>query len=170
MPGGKAIRPATLTAASGKTVEIINTDAEGRPILGDALCTRSNSVRDASRGRRDPDGRLHRGARQVDIRSRHAGGAGGDDAAAATRAGDAAVAHRRRHRELPRSEIADLINSADRAAGAITAACFLREFVDDRPGALDIAGTAWQEDRKPYQQKGATGVAVRALVELAASI
>ncbi len=57
--------------------------------------------------------------------------------------------------ELLRSEIADIVNSTGRAAGAITAACFLREFVDGRPWAhLDIAGTAWAEDRKAYQQKG----------------
>jgi leucyl aminopeptidase len=74
------------------------------------------------------------------------------------------------YREQLRSEIADIVNSAGRPAGAVTAAWFLREFVDDRPWAhLDIAGTAWAEERKAYQPKGATGVAVRLLIELAMS-
>jgi leucyl aminopeptidase len=71
------------------------------------------------------------------------------------------------YREMLRSEIADVINSAGRWGGASTAAVFLREFVNGRPWAhLDIAGTAWLEDRKAYQPKGATGVAVRTLTEL----
>ena len=71
------------------------------------------------------------------------------------------------YREQLKSEIADLVNAAGRWAGAVTAAWFLREFVDDRPWAhLDIAGTAWAEERKAYQPKGATGVAVRTLIEL----
>jgi leucyl aminopeptidase len=69
-----------------------------------------------------------------------------------------------------KSEIADLVNSAGRAGGAITAAWFLKEFVDGRPWAhLDIAGTAWSEERKAYMPKGPTGVAVRLLVELGLS-
>jgi leucyl aminopeptidase len=174
MPGGKAIRPGdVLIGASGKTVEIINTDAEGRLILGDALWYAQQL------------GATHlvdvatlTGACTVAL-GKSTSGLFGTPAewvettrAAATRAGDRVwpLPIDGDYRELLRSEIADLINSAGRAAGAITAACFLREFVDDRPWAhLDIAGTAWQEDRKPYQQKGATGVAVRALVELAAS-
>ena len=71
------------------------------------------------------------------------------------------------YRDQIKSDIADMINSAGRGAGAITAACFLKEFVEDRPWAhLDIAGTAWAEERKPYQPKGATGVATRLLIEL----
>jgi leucyl aminopeptidase len=74
------------------------------------------------------------------------------------------------YRDQLRSEIADLVNSAGRPAAAITAAAFLKEFVDDRPWAhLDIAGTAWAEDRRAYQPKGPTGVAVRVLVELGLS-
>jgi leucyl aminopeptidase len=70
-------------------------------------------------------------------------------------------------RDQLRSEIADMINSAGRSGGAVTAAAFLREFVGDRPWAhLDIAGTAWAETSEPYQPKGATGVAVRLLTEL----
>jgi leucyl aminopeptidase len=71
-------------------------------------------------------------------------------------------------REQIRSEIADILNSAGRPGGAITAAAFLREFVADVPWAhLDVAGTAWAETKEPYQPKGATGVAVRLLTELA---
>jgi len=70
-------------------------------------------------------------------------------------------------REQLRSEIADIVNSAGRPGGAVTAAAFLREFAGDIPWAhLDIAGTAWAETKEPYQPKGATGVAVRTLTEL----
>ena len=72
------------------------------------------------------------------------------------------------YRDQLKSEIADLINSGGRPAGAATAAMFLREFVGDRPWAhLDIAGTAWAEEPKPYQPKGPTGVGVRGIAELA---
>jgi leucyl aminopeptidase len=70
--------------------------------------------------------------------------------------------------EQLKSEIADFTNTGGRPAGAITAALFIKEFVADRPWAhLDIAGTAWADEPKPYQPKGATGVAVRTLAELA---
>ena len=66
-----------------------------------------------------------------------------------------------------RSEIADMINSGGRAGGACTAAIFLREFTNDLPWAhMDIAGTAWAEEGKPFQAKGPIGVAVRTLAEL----
>jgi leucyl aminopeptidase len=69
--------------------------------------------------------------------------------------------------EQLRSEIADMVNSAGRYGGAVTAAAFLREFAGDAPWAhLDIAGPAWAETKEPYQPKGPTGVAVRALIEL----
>jgi leucyl aminopeptidase len=72
------------------------------------------------------------------------------------------------YKELFKSEIADFSNTGGRPAGSITAALFLKEFTGDLPWAhLDIAGTAWAEDGKPYQPKGATGVGVRTLVELA---
>jgi leucyl aminopeptidase len=70
--------------------------------------------------------------------------------------------------EQLKSEIADVVNSAGRPAGACTAAAFLKEFVSTVPWAhLDIAGIAWAEESKPWQPKGATGVAVRTLAELA---
>jgi leucyl aminopeptidase len=72
------------------------------------------------------------------------------------------------YRDLLKSEIADLLNSPGRPAGAITAAMFLKEFAGGLPWAhLDIAGTAWAEDNKPWMPKGATGVMVRTLVETA---
>ena len=72
--------------------------------------------------------------------------------------------------EQMRSEIADLVNTGGRPAGACTAAVFLKEFAGSLPWAhLDIAGTAWADDAKPWQPKGPTGVAVRTLAELALS-
>ncbi len=69
-----------------------------------------------------------------------------------------------------KSEIADMLNSGGRPGGAITAAMFLKEFTGGRPWAhIDIAGTAWAEEARPYQPKGATGIAVRTLTELAFS-
>ena len=70
--------------------------------------------------------------------------------------------------EQMRSEIADMVNSGGRAGGACTAAAFLKEFAGTGPWAhIDIAGTAWAEEAKPYQPKGPIGVAVRTLAELA---
>jgi leucyl aminopeptidase len=171
MPGGRATRPGdVLTSANGKTVEVINTDAEGRLILGDALWYAQKQ------------GATHlvdvatlTGACVVALGRVASGLFGSPDGwvatvqAAAARAGDRVwpLPVFDDYREQLRSEIADMVNSAGRPAGAITAACFLKEFVEDRPWAhLDIAGTAWAEDRKPYQPKGATGVAVRVLTEL----
>ena len=172
MPSGSAIRPGdVLTGASGKTVEVINTDAEGRLILGDALwyarelgCTHLIDVATLT------------GACVVALGKWVSGLFGNDEAwvrvvaDAGWRAGD-------RLWPMPiyeevadqlKSDIADLVNSAGRPGGAVTAAGFLREFAGDGPWAhLDIAGTAWSEEKKPYQPKGPTGVAVRTLIELA---
>ena len=72
------------------------------------------------------------------------------------------------YKEQLRSEIADFTNTGGRAGGAITAALFLKEFTGDLPWVhIDIAGTAWAEEAKPYQPKGPTGVAVRTLAQLA---
>jgi leucyl aminopeptidase len=70
-------------------------------------------------------------------------------------------------KEQIKSDIADLLNTGGRAAGAITAAVFLKEFAGGLPWAhLDIAGTAWADEAKPCQPRGATGVAVRTLAQL----
>jgi len=175
MPSGTAIRPGdVLTGANGKTVEVINTDAEGRLILGDALWYAQKL------------GATHlvdvatlTGACMIALGRSVSGLFGAPPAwmdtvrSAATRAGDRVweLPIDGDYPELLKSEIADIVNSAGRYAGAITAACFLQHFVDGRPWAhLDIAGTAWSDDRKAYMQKGATGVAVRLLIELAQSV
>lgn len=171
MPGGRATRPGdVVTGAGGKSVEIINTDAEGRLILADALWYAQQL------------GATHlvdvatlTGACVVALGRTVSGlfgtPAGWVDtvAAAARRAGDRVwqLPIYEEARDEIKSQIADLINSAGRPGGAITAAAFLREFTGTRPWVhLDIAGTAWAEVRKPYQPKGPTGVAVRLLTEL----
>lgn len=169
--GGTATRPSDiLVSASGTTVEVINTDAEGRLILGDALWYAQEL------------GATHlvdvatlTGACVVALGRAASGLFGQPDrwiesvSAAGQRAGDRLwrLPVFDEYREMLRSEVADIVNSAGRWAGASTAAAFLREFVKDKPWAhLDIAGTAWAEERKAYQPKGATGVAVRTLTEL----
>ncbi len=175
MPGGRATRPGDVIAgASGTTIEIINTDAEGRLILADALWYAGQQ------------GATHlvdvatlTGACVVALGRSVSGLFGTPPAwvdavrAAAQRGGDRVwpMPIYEEAREELRSEIADMANAASRAGGAITAAAFLREFAEGRPWAhLDIAGTAWAEDKKPYQPKGATGVAVRMLIELGMSV
>jgi leucyl aminopeptidase len=172
MPGGKAVKPGdVLTSACGKTVEIINTDAEGRLILGDGLwyarqlgATHLVDVATLT------------GAVVVALGKTTSGlfGAPADwvDAVhrASTRAGDRSwpMPVYDDYKEQLKSEIADFTNTGGRAGGAITAALFLKEFTGDHPWVhIDIAGTAWAEEAKPYQPKGPTGVAVRTLVELA---
>ena len=174
MPGGRAIRPGDVVkGASGKSVEIINTDAEGRLILGDALWYARQL------------GATHlvdiatlTGACVVALGRYVSGLFGQPDGwvetvrSASARAGDRLwpmPIYEETADEL-KSEIADVINAAGRPGGAITAAAFLRAFAGDGPWAhLDIAGTAWAESKRPHQPKGATGVAVRTLIELGMS-
>ena len=172
MPGGKAIRPGdVLTSASGKTVEVINTDAEGRLILGDGLwyarqlgATHLVDVATLT------------GAVVVALGKVTSGIFGTPQAwvervrAVADRAGDRAwpLPLFDEYKDQIKSDIADLMNTGGRAAGSITAAMFLKEFVGDVPWAhLDIAGTAWADEAKPYLPKGPSGVAVRTLAMLA---
>ncbi len=171
MPGGRAIRPGdVLTAADGKRVEVLNTDAEGRLILADALVLARQL------------GATH----LVDIATltgacvvalgHHASGLVGTPAAwvESVRATAAGAGERLwplpawdEYAEQLKSETADLANIGGRDAGAITAGMFLKAFTGDLPWAhLDIAGTAWREDSKPYFVKGATGVGVRTLAAL----
>jgi leucyl aminopeptidase len=173
MPGGRALKPGdVIRGAAGVTVEINNTDAEGRLILGDGLWYAKQK------------GATHlvdvatlTGACVVALGKVTTGLFGTPPAwtgavrAAAARAGEAVweLPLGPEYRELLKSEVADIINSGGRAGGAITAAMFLREFVGDTPWAhLDIAGTAWIDEPKPWAPKGASGVMVRTLVELAA--
>ena len=172
MPGGKAFKPGdVLTSASGKTVEILNTDAEGRLILGDGIWYAKEL------------GATHlvdiatlTGAIVVALGKTTSGLFGTPDTwvesvrRASARAGDRSwpMPVFDDYKEQLKSEIADFTNTGGRAGGAITAALFLKEFSGDTPWVhIDIAGTAWAEEAKPYQPKGATGVSVRTLVELA---
>ena len=172
MPGGRATRPGDiLTGAGGTTVEVINTDAEGRLILGDALwyarrCGATHLV----------DVATLTGACVVAL-GHAASGLFGRPAAwlgtvreAAERAGEPVwpLPLFEEYREQLRSEMADLMNVGGRAAGACTAASFLEAFTAELPWAhLDIAGTAWIEKAREDLDAGATGVMVRTLAELA---
>jgi leucyl aminopeptidase len=172
MPGGRAIKPGDIIrGASGKTVEVINTDAEGRLILGDGLWY----ARELG-ATHLVDVATLTGACVVAL-GKITSGLFGTPAAwveevrrAAERAGD-------RSWPMPvfdeyfdqlKSDIADMTNTGGRPAGAITAALFLKEFAGGLPWVhMDIAGTAWADEARPYMPKGATGVAVRTLAELA---
>jgi leucyl aminopeptidase len=171
MPGGRAIKPGDiLKSAAGKTVEVINTDAEGRLVLGDGLWYAQKL------------GATHlvdvatlTGAVVVAL-GKITSGIFGTPAwvervrRVADRAGDRMwpMPLFDEYRDQIKSEIADMLNTGGRAAGSITAAMFLKEFAGDLPWAhLDIAGTAWAEEAKPFLPKGPSGVAVRTLAELA---
>jgi leucyl aminopeptidase len=174
MPGGRAIKPGDiLRSAEGKTVEVINTDAEGRLILGDALwyarklgATHLVDVATLT------------GAVVVALGKVTSGLFGTPEAwvqhvrRVADRAGDRMwpLPVFDDYRDQLKSEIADFTNTGGRPAGAITAALFLKEFTGDLPWAhIDIAGTAWLEEPRPFMPKGPSGVAVRTLAELAFS-
>jgi len=172
MPGGRAVKPGdVLTGASGKTVEVINTDAEGRLVLGDGLWYAQQL------------GATHlvdvatlTGACVVAL-GKVASGLFGQPAPwaqvverTAASAGDRVwpMPLYEEYTEQLRSDVADMTNTGGRPAGACTAAMFIKEFVGELPWVhLDIAGTAWADEAKPWQAKGPTGVAVRTLAELA---
>jgi leucyl aminopeptidase len=172
MPGGRAMKPGDIVrSAEGKTVEVVNTDAEGRLVLGDAMWhARQLGVTHLV------DVATLTGACVVALGKSTSGLFGQPEAwieqvrRVANRAGDRCwpMPTFDDYREALRSEIADFMNTGGRPAGAITAAMFLKEFTGGLPWAhLDVAGTAWADDAKPYQPKGATGIAVRTLAGLA---
>jgi leucyl aminopeptidase len=175
MPGGRAIKPGdVLTSAEGKTVEVLNTDAEGRLILGDAVwyARRLGATHLV-------DVATLTGACVVALGRSTSGLFGTPDhwvehvRRASERAGDRSwpMPVYDDYRELFKSEIADFANTGGRAGGAITGALFIKEFTGDLPWVhIDIAGTAWVEDPKPYQPKGPTGVGVRTMAELALGV
>jgi len=176
MPSGNAMRPGdVITQLGGKTVEVTNTDAEGRLILADALtwCVREQGAD------RLVDLATLTGAVVVGLGSTYAALIGNDDelaaqvTAAAERTGELAwrLPLHPEYKKLTEGTITDLVNSsAKRKAGTIYAASFLEEFVDERPWVhLDIAGTAWDVGRD-YVGTGPTGFGVRLLVELARSL
>jgi len=172
MPSGKAQKPGDVQIAmSGKSIEIINTDAEGRLVLADGLhyakqlgCTHL------------VDAATLTGAVVVALGYVNAGAFSNDDnfyqrfSEAVKKAGERfwRMPLEDDYKESIRSNIADMMNTGGRWGGAVTAAMFLKEFAEDTPWIhLDIAGTAWMEDNKPWIAKGPSGIAVRSLVELA---
>jgi leucyl aminopeptidase len=172
MPSGHAIKPGDIvTALNGKTIEINNTDAEGRLILADAL---SYVVEQGAE--RIVDLATLTGGIIVALGSTHAGLFSNDDDwfqevdAACTATGELGwrLPLHRETAKLVEGTFADLDNApAGRKASSITAAHFLSNFVGDVPWVhMDIAGTAWELGR-PYVGKGASGFGVRALIELA---
>ena len=172
MPGGKATRPGdVLVGASGKTVEVINTDAEGRLILADALWY----ARELG-ATHLVDVATLTGACVIALGNAASGLFGQPEGWVATVRQAAARAGERlwpmplypEYDEQLKSVTADLANVGGRAGGACTAAAFLKAFAGDAAWAhVDIAGTAWADKPSAEQAKGATGVMVRTLTELA---
>jgi leucyl aminopeptidase len=172
MPSGKAQKPGDIqTAMSGKTIEIINTDAEGRLVLADGLCyARQLGCTHLI------DAATLTGAVVVALGYYNAGIFSNDDVfyenftRAVAKSGEKMwrLPVTEEYLDQTRSSIADLMNTGGRWGGASTAAAFLKEFAEDTPWLhLDIAGTAWMEDAKPWIAKGPSGIAVRSLVEFA---
>jgi leucyl aminopeptidase len=172
MPGSRAQRPGDIvTSMAGKSIEVINTDAEGRLILADSLTyARSQGCTHLV------DAATLTGAIVVALGHLHVGLFSNNDALR-DRLLKASQAEGERmwpmpldddYKEYLKSAFADLANVGGRWGGAITAAYFLKEFAEDTPWVhLDIAGTAWLDDTKPYSAKGPTGLPVRTLVRLA---
>ncbi|HEX5483548.1 MAG TPA: leucyl aminopeptidase, partial [Terriglobia bacterium] len=171
MPGGRAFKPGdVITAMSGKTIEILNTDAEGRLVLADALHYAkqqgANVLIDAA---------TLTGAVMIALGNITTGVFGYDkewvrrilDSAAATGERMWELPVDDDYRDLYKSSIADIANTGGRYGGAITAAMFVGEFAGDTPWVhLDIAGTRWNYEDKPYLAKGPSGHAIRTLVHL----
>jgi leucyl aminopeptidase len=175
MPGGTAMRPGdVITIMNGKTVEIITTDAEGRLILADAL-----SYAEKIGALKIVDVATLTGACQVALGNICTGAFGNNQELvnqiidAGAEAGECMwqLPMNDEYKELNKSDVADIKNSGGRYGGAISAAWFLREFVEKIPWVhLDIAGTSDTDKEKGYLVKGATGVPVRTLVNLVLSL
>ncbi len=175
LPSGSALKPGDiLRALSGKTIEVVNTDAEGRLVLADALhyarMRRVTHLVDAA---------TLTGACVVALGNVNTGAFTNDGAlldrvvAAGKTAGEKIwpMPMDPEYDELIKSEVAEVKNSGGRRGGAITGAKFLQRFVGETPWVhLDIAGTAQTDKEKGYQVKGATGVMVRTFVNLAAQL
>jgi leucyl aminopeptidase len=172
MPDGRAIKPGdVLRSASGNTVEVNNTDAEGRLLLGDGLwlarqlgATHLVDVATLTGACVVALGRVMAGLFGTPPSFLSAVQAVGE------RTGDRCwpmPTHDDYFDQL-KSDVADMTNTGGRPGGAVTAAVFLKQFTGGLPWAhLDIAGVAWADDARPYQVKGATGAATRLLAELA---
>jgi leucyl aminopeptidase len=172
MPSGRAVKPGDIvTAMNGKTIEVNNTDAEGRLILADAICYAIEQGVE-----RIVDLATLTGAIVVALGHTYAGLFSNDDdwceqvasACAATGEIGWRMPLHPEFLELTKGQYADLTNASDqRVASSSYAAEFLRQFVDDRPWVhMDIAGTAWGLTRN-YTGKGASGFGTRSLIELA---
>ncbi len=175
MPGGKATKPGDIVKAmNGTTIEVINTDAEGRLILADALCY-ANKLG----ATKIVDAATLTGACVIALGHAASAVVTNDDAfvkqflAAADATGE-------RYWHMPlyddytsamKSDIADLKNTGGRPAGTLTAGAFLKTFVGETPWIhLDIAGTAYLDGESAWQAKGPTGTPVRALVAFVESL
>jgi leucyl aminopeptidase len=170
MPDGKAYKPGdVVTAMSGKTIDVINTDAEGRLVLADGLTYAkqlgATHLIDAA---------TLTGACVVALGTTNAGAFSNDDDTFAKFNAVLATSGEKFWRlplgeeyvEQIKSDIGDIKNTGGRHGGAITAAEFLHVFAEDTPWIhLDIAGLAWIEDSRPYIAKGPSGVAVRSILE-----
>jgi leucyl aminopeptidase len=170
LPSGKATKPGdVLTAMTGKTIEVINTDAEGRLVLADALAYAKQLG-----ATRIIDMATLTGAVSIALGDVNTAILGTDQALI-DEVIDAGREVGEKFWQLPldkeysnqiKSDIADIKNVGGKKAGTITAAAFLKEFTGETPWAhLDIAGTAWGDPATPYRSKGPTGIAVRTLVE-----
>jgi len=176
MPGGTAQKPGDIqTAMSGKTIEVLNTDAEGRLILADAVHYAKQLG-----ATHLVDAATLTGAIVVALASINVGVFGGADQgwtdrvlASARAAGEKMwpMPMDDEYREYIKGTVADIQNiGSGKGGGSITGAWFIREFAGDTPWVhLDIAGTAWNDDAKSWLAKGPTGVALRTLVHLAMS-
>jgi len=173
MPSGRAMRPGdVLTALNGKTIEVLNTDAEGRLILADAL-----GYAQKLGAKRLVDAATLTGAVVIALGTEAAAILGSPQVwvdqvlASANSVGERVwqLPLYEEYLEQLKSEVADVANVGGRAAGTITAAKFLQQFVDDGVAwaHLDIAGTAWLERDVPYLAKGPTGFPLRSFVDLA---
>ncbi len=170
MPGGRAYKPGdVLRTMSGQTIEIVNTDAEGRLVLSDALSYACRYKPAAI-----VDIATLTGACSIALGNEATGMLGTSDALKA-RMRAAGEKTGERVWELPlwdeyyaliKSDIADMKNAGGRAGGVITAAALLSKFVQKHPWVhLDIAAMAWADKERPYTPKGATGIGVRLLTQ-----
>ena len=176
MPSATSYRPGDIVTSyrgadkRAVTIEVLNTDAEGRVVLGDALAYARERGAQAI-----IDLATLTGACVVALGNCAAGLLGNDDAlqeklrAAGNRTGERVwpLPLWQEYKDKIKSDVADIKNTGGREAGAITAAAFLAKYVGDTPWAhLDIAGTAWTTEERPYLAKGATGFGVRLLLDL----
>ena len=173
LPSGKATKPGDVVRAmTGKTIEIINTDAEGRLILADAIAYAKKLG-----ATKVIDMATLTGAVSIALGDVNAAVLGTDQElideiiASGHEVGEKfwQLPLDKEYSKQIKSDIADIKNVGGRKAGTITAAAFLKEFADGLSWAhLDIAGTAWGDDAKPYRAKGPTGIAVRTLLKFVA--